>query len=215
MAPSSKIPVSEVLQLREQGLTDNLIAEELKKKGYSMQLITMAVSEADASADSGMGGMPQAPASEGMGGYGGGYPRSASGAGAGFGGGYPQSYNGPTAPPASSSEQDNLYERIEGTVETMIDERWDELIGEVKKIIEWKEKMEEAQKKAQSDLDKLKEDFKLLHQGVLGKLDDYDGRMRDVDTELKAVGKVFKDVVPQFVDNVKELGSITKGMRGK
>ncbi len=213
MTPSSKIPVSEVLQLREQGLTDNLIADELKKKGYSMQLITMAISEADASGDSGM--MPQAPSSGGMGGYGGGYPSSAPSAGGGFGGGYPQSYNGPTSPPASSSEQDNIYERIEGTVETMIDERWDELIGEVKKIIEWKEKMEEAQKKAQGDLDKLKEDFKLLHQGVLGKLEDYDGRMRDVDMELKAVGKVFKDVVPQFVDNVKELGSITKGMRGK
>ncbi len=215
MAPSSKIPVSEVLQLREQGLTDNLIAEELKKKGYSMQLVTMAISEADASGDSGMGGMPQAPASGGMGGYGSGYPGSAPSAGGGFGGGYPQSYNGPTAPPASSSEQDNIYERIEGTVETMIDERWDELIGEVKKIIEWKEKMEEAQKKAQGDLDKLKEDFKLLHQGVLGKLEDYDSRMRDVDTELKAVGKVFKDVVPQFVDNVKELSSITKGMKKK
>ncbi len=37
--------------------------------------------------------------------------------------------------------------------------------------------------------------------------------MGDVDTELKAVGKVFKDVVPQFVENVKELSSITNGMK--
>ncbi|MEK6845141.1 MAG: hypothetical protein AABY26_00160, partial [Nanoarchaeota archaeon] len=110
MTPSSKIPVSEVLQLREQGLTDNLIADELKKKGYSMQLITMAISEADASGDSGMGGMA---GGQNGGGYG--YPNPAPNAG--FGGGYPPSYNGPTAPPTSSSEQDNIYERIEGTVE--------------------------------------------------------------------------------------------------
>jgi hypothetical protein len=33
--------------------------------------------------------------------------------------------------------------------------------------------------------------------------------MSDVGTELNAVGKVFKDVIPEFVENVKELKSIT------
>ena len=37
--------------------------------------------------------------------------------------------------------------------------------------------------------------------------------MGEVGAELKAVGGVFKDVVPQFVENVKELSSITKGMK--
>ena len=64
-----------------------------------------------------------------------------------------------------------------------------------------------------NDLEKLKEDFKTLHQGVLGKLEDYDHRMQDVGTELKAVGKVFKDVIPEFVDNVKELKDITRGAK--
>ena len=59
-----------------------------------------------------------------------------------------------------------------------------------------------------NDVEKLKEDFKVLHEGVLGKLEDYDTRMRDVGTELKAVGKVFKDVIPEFVENVKELKGI-------
>src|SRR3989338_5250181 len=42
-----------------------------------------------------------------------------------------------------------------------------------------------------------------------GGLDDYDSRMTDVGTELKAVGRVFKEVIPEFVENVKELKSIT------
>ena len=95
----------------------------------------------------------------------------------------------------------------------MIDEKWDELIAEVKKIIQWKEKVEEKQASLASDIQKLKDDFKILHSGVLGKLEDYDTRMRDVGTELKAVGKVFKDVVPEFVENVKELRDLKNELK--
>lgn len=109
--------------------------------------------------------------------------------------------------------QENLYERIEEIAEGLIDEKWEDLISEVKKIIEWKQKTEETQIKIISDLDKLKEDFKVLHQSVLGKVEEYDKRMQDVGTELKAVGKVFKDVIPVFTENVKELRSITKSAK--
>lgn len=190
MAMNTKIPVSDVLQLRGQGLTDNLIAEELRKRGYGPQQITMALSEADSS-----GGDPN---------YGN-FPSP---------GNLPPNYGNPAAAPASANTTDDaLFERIEDTVESMIDEKWDELIGEVKKIVEWKEKVEEKLAKCSDDIEKLKDDFKFLHQGVLGKLDDYDRKMTDVDTELKAVGKVFKDVVPEFVENVKELQSITQNLK--
>ena len=101
--------------------------------------------------------------------------------------------------------QDNIYDRIEEITEGIVDQRWDELIIEVKKILEWKQKVEDAQRKIENDVVKLKEDFKVLHTGVLGKLESYDERMSEVGSELKAVGKVFKDVVPVFVENVKEL----------
>ena len=113
------------------------------------------------------------------------------------------------------SRRYTTYERIEEIAETMIDEKWDELISEVKKIVEWKTKFEEKQAVLSSDVAKLKDDFKTLHQGVLGKLEDYDTRMRDVGTELKAVGKVFKDVIPEFVENVKELSSLTNRVKKK
>ena len=133
-----------------------------------------------------------------------------------YGSSYPQSYP-PQAPPsyAPPAQTEDLTGRIEEIAESIIDEKWDLLIIEVKKIIEWKTKMEETVSILHHDVDKLKDDFKILHQGVLGKLEDYDNRMRDVGTELKAVGKVFKDVIPTFVENVKELSSVTQGMRKK
>ncbi|HLD72020.1 MAG TPA: hypothetical protein VJA23_00395 [Candidatus Nanoarchaeia archaeon] len=182
-------PAQQVLELRQQGLSDEMIAEELRRSGISGQEISSALGQS-------MGDYPPDDASFGM--EEPAYAPKRSGGGAGM-----------------SSEEGNIYERIEAITESMIDEKWEELIGEVKKIVEWKNKIEEKQTRIQNDLDKLKDDFKVLHQGVLGKLDDYDSRMKEVGVELKAVGKVFKDVIPEFVDNVKELKGITKGFKGE
>ncbi|MBI2669094.1 hypothetical protein HYX14_04600 [Candidatus Woesearchaeota archaeon] len=114
----------------------------------------------------------------------------------------------PQAPP------EDIYSRMEDIAETLIDERWEELIDEVKKVVVWKEKVEDRLQLLETSVNKLKEDFTLLHHGVLGKLEEYDTRMQDVGTELKAVGKVFKDVVPVFTQNVKDLASLVSETKG-
>ena len=167
-----------VVQLRDQGLTDNLIVAELAKQGYAAVEVQTAIAQADQSYAAEMPSPLNSAPSRAMG-------------------------NG----------EGNIYERIEEIAENMIDEKWDELIAEVKKIIEWKEKVEDKQRQLANDVQKLKEDFQVLHQGVLGKLEVYDGRMRDVGTELKAVGKVFRDVIPEFVENVKELSSMKNELK--
>lgn len=194
---SKAVPVDEVMQLRQQGLTDDLIMEELAAKGYSQPQINQALEQFPDQADNEeelyASEEPPKPSSKRM-------PAL-------------ERLNDYSSEPAASGEMGNIYERIEEIAESMIDEKWDDLIAEVKKIVEWKEKMEEKQGKMISELEMLKENFKELHQGVLGKLEDYDAQMREVGTELKAVGKVFKDVIPTFVDNVKELKDITKKVR--
>lgn len=179
----------EVADLRNQGLTDQLIAEELKQKGFNDNEIGNAISQMD------MGRMPPPGGQDDF------MPPPSSA----------PSYNSPPPPPPGASG--NIYERVEEVVESIVDEKWDDLISEVKKIVEWKDKIEQRQSRIEGDLTKIKEDFKILHQGVLGKLESYDNRMRDVGTELSAVGKVFRDVVPEFVENVKELSSITNQMK--
>ncbi|HLC90358.1 MAG TPA: hypothetical protein VJI15_01180 [Candidatus Nanoarchaeia archaeon] len=193
-----------VMQMRSQGLTDNLIMAELGKRGVPVEEVQDALGQADMGGNemSDMGGMP--PMYQG-----GGMPQPPMG--------MPMpsmpSPMSSSRPGNSSPDESNIYERIEEIAEGMIDEKWDELIAEVKKIIQWKEKVEEKQASLSSDLQKLKDDFKILHSGVLGKLEDYDTRMRDVGTELKAVGKVFKDVVPEFVENVKELRDLKNELK--
>jgi len=184
-SPTGKI-FAEAAQLRDQGLADSMIAEELRNRGYTNDQIGKVFSGQAAPVQDNypqMSGMPQPSAMSSLGVRGG--------------------------------ADENIYSRVEEIAEGLIDEKWDELISEVKRIIEWKEKMEEKQLKLESAVEKLKEDFVVLHQGVLGKLESYDSQVREVGVELKAVGKVFRDVVPQFVDNVKELSSITGMMKKK
>jgi len=178
MYPPDNVPYGEAQQLRSQGMNDDVIVEELMRKGYTPDQVSTALSQDE---------MPTAP------------PMAAA----------------PSFQRAMPRGDDSIYERIEEIAEGMIDEKWDDLLAEVKKIVEWKERLEEKQSKLQHDVDALKENFGVLHQGVLGKLEEYDTRMRDVGTELGAVGKVFKDVIPEFVENVKELSAVTKGMRKK
>lgn len=201
-----KDPSQEVMQLRGQGLTDSVIMEELTKKGYSADNVNAAISGLDAGAPSAMPGAPM-PAMPSAAGAPMGMPAPS------FGAPMPGGMHAHQGGVPMDSSQGNIYERIEEITESMIDEKWDELIAEVKKIVEWKAKIEEVQSRINSDLQKLKEDFKTLHQGVLGKMEDYDKKMTDVGTELHAVGKVFKDVVPQFVENVKELGHLTGNLK--
>lgn len=176
MMASYDYPTAEVQELRNQGLADTVIIDELSKRGYSPQQIQGALAQVEDSSSA----MPPPMRQERY---------------------------------TPSGENDGFSGRLEEIAESIIDEKWEDLLSEVRKIIEWKDRIEEKQTKLMNDLQHLKEDFATLHQGVLGKLQDYDDRMADVGTELKAVGKVFKDVVPEFVENVKELSSITGKMK--
>jgi len=49
----------------------------------------------------------------------------------------PQNYSQPEPQYQSQSNDGNIYERIEEIAENLIDEKWDDLIAEVKKVIEW------------------------------------------------------------------------------
>ena len=119
----------------------------------------------------------------------------------------------PVAMPAAPAGGN--YDRMEQIAETIIDEKWDSLLTEVKKIIDWKSSVEDQLQKSLSELSNMKEDFKELRGAVLGKVEEYDRRMIDVSTELKAVGKVFKDVIPEFTNNVKELTAVSNKLKTK
>ncbi len=106
-------------------------------------------------------------------------------------------------------------QRIEELAEAIIDEKWNEIVRSINKIIDWKERVEARVTKMEQQLEDMNKNFDTLHKGVLGKITDYDRNLTNVGAEIKAMDKVFQKVLPSLTENVSELSRITSSMRKK
>ena len=111
--------------------------------------------------------------------------------------------------PASSSASN------EELIEAIIDEKWNDLLKDITKIIEWKNSTKIQISKMEQSFTDLKGEFDKLHQAVVGKVGDYDKHILDIGAEIQSMEKVFAKVLPVFTENVSELGRITDDLRVK
>jgi len=78
--------------------------------------------------------------------------------------------------------------------------------------------MEEPTSNVDSQLHKLTEtmtsiqdNFNNLHQGILGKIGEYDSNLKEVGSSVKAMDQVFKNILPSLTDSVNKLSRISNG----
>lgn len=112
----------------------------------------------------------------------------------------------PSYQPAPSADTEEMIEAI-------IDEKWNDLMTDINKVIAWKESTEARLTKLEQRLDDVSGQFDKLHQAIVGKIGEYDQHILDVGAEVKAMEKVFSKVLPIFTDNVAELARISEEMR--
>ncbi len=186
---SARVPTDRVIQMRQQGLSNNQITQTLQREGYTTSQIFDAMSQADIkniveSAPPDMneeefGQMPgqmnemqQMPPMQ-------------------------EDFSSMPPPmPSHSAPAPTGQEHIEEIAEAIINEKWDELMKGVDKIVAWKESTEERLTRIEQDIENLKSNFKELQRGVFGKISDYDQGIKDVSSDLKAMEGVFKKVLP-------------------
>lgn len=101
----------------------------------------------------------------------------------------------------------------EELIEAIIDEKWNDLLEDVNKIIAWKERTTQRIDQLDQQMKDLKEQFDKLHQAVIGKVGEYDQHILQVGAEVKAMEKVFSKVLPVFTENVGELSRIADTMK--
>jgi hypothetical protein len=213
--PGEGIPTALVIQMRSQGISNNQIVQSLQREGYSSSQIFDAMSQAD------IKGIVEQP-EEGMPAEAGPAPAMPP----------PMPEQGqpfapaparkkpflvppPEMPPVSESPGAVSKEDVEEIAETIIDEKWEELMKSVDKIIAWKETIEQRFAKIEQKSKDLKEEFDALHKGVLGKIEDYDKSIKDVGTDIKAMEEVFKKTLPTFTENIHELSRLTRHIKSK
>jgi predicted site-specific integrase-resolvase len=118
----------------------------------------------------------------------------------------------PQMPPMGGNVVNNSSN--EELIEAIIDEKWNELVKDITKIIEWKNSTETRVSAMEQQMKDIQNSFDKLHQAVVGKIGEYDKHILDVGAEIQAMEKVFAKVLPVFTQNVSELTRVTDDIKG-
>ena len=194
-------PVEQVLMMKQQGYTNNQIVQTLQSQGYNTSQIFDAINQAGLS-----GGFEAGPEPEnlemGMQEYGS-YEQPQQQQSF-------QTFQAPREiqPPTSIDE-----ERIQEVAEAIIDEKWEELAKDIRKVIEWKEKSEDRLAKLEQQVIDMRLSIDSLTKSIMIKISSYDQNIVDVGTEVKAMEKVFQKVLPTLTESVNKLDRMTKGYK--
>lgn len=196
-SPSS--PIEQVLMMKQQGYTNNQIVQTLQSQGYNTNQIFDAINQAGLS-----GGFEAAPEQQetGMQDYGQNYEQP-----------YPQQQQYQFQAPEIKAPASIDEERIQEVAEAIIDEKWDALSKDIRKMIEWKENSESRLAKLEQQLIDLRLSIDSLTKSMMAKVSAYDQNIVDVGTEVKAMEKVFQKVLPNLTESVNKLDRMTKGIK--
>lgn len=191
-APGS--PIEQVMVMKQRGMDNNSIIQELERQGYSSSQIFDVINQMNISgANMGMEqppeyGMPQQDFS---------YSQP-----------YPQQQ---FEQPREEMRESVSREEIEEIAESIIDEKWKEFEEDIKKIIDWKDKTEARINQLDQQIKDLAANLNSLHKNIINKVSDYDRNLIDVGTEIKAMEKVFQKVLPSLTENINKLERMAKG----
>lgn len=213
------VPVSQVMSMRDQGIDNNRIIQTLQRDGYSSSQIFEALNQADMKPASGPSSgqdntdqnqppqqQPQQPSQ----------PQASDQNSGGYQPDYSQSsFKQPEQTPPNVPSYQQRSPQVEELIESIIDEKWNDLVKDINKIVNWKNQMESRINSLEKDFSNLKEDYDKLHQAVIGKVSEYDKHILNVGAEVEAMEKVFSKVLPVFTENVKELSNVADELKKK
>lgn len=180
--------MSQVTDLREQGMSDKEIVEDLRDRGHKNQEILEALKQADIKGASGMAMRKAEPALEEE----------------------EENVEYPSPKEVGFSSED-----IEAVAEKIIADKWQSVEKEIKEMKSWKESASTALDEIDSKVKELASALDRIKISVAEKVSSYSKGLEDVSTDIQAMDKVFKKVLPEFTGNVKQLAEIVEKFKGK
>ncbi len=106
-----------------------------------------------------------------------------------------------------------IEERIEEIAEQVIDEKWRKVIEDVGDLSSWKERMVREIMSVKQEVVRIQGRFESLQKAVLEKVRDYDRGIEDVGSDIKAVEMLLQNILDPLATNVKELKKITEKLK--
>lgn len=211
-------PTNKVLDLRTRGFTNSQIIEQLQKENFSQQEISDAINQADIKntiefpspndpqIEFGLMDAPSPSALEEN---------------------KQQHLTSPQAqrqgpaffsqPQYSSQEvftsRESDIQRLQELTESIIQEKWDDLIKSVGDITIFKEKVRSEIISIKQEILRTQERFENLQKAVLGKVTEYDKDVKEVGSEIKALEKVLEKIIEPLSTNIRELQKVTQELK--
>lgn len=202
----SDVPVQAVISMRDRGLTNEQIINQLKSQGYKLQSIRDALTQAEVKSAAVMPKEPEMPP-----------PLEAPPL-------PPPPMPGEVAPskapemPVFGAKVEKVrgakIEEMERILEEIVDERWKDVTARFKTLEELKGKIEVKIDELNIKVNGLVKRMDNISNVMMTKVEEYDKTMKDVDVEIKALEKVMQKLVPNMAEQVKELRDIVTGLRG-
>jgi hypothetical protein len=110
-------------------------------------------------------------------------------------------------------QNENLDIKIEEIVEKILNDKWEDFTNKVQKIVDWKESLNSKLEEMGQSYNILEEEFNKFQKKVYTKVEQYDTNILDVNSEMKALEKVFSKITPTLVNNINELKNITNDLK--
>ncbi|MBS3159821.1 hypothetical protein J4436_03455 [Candidatus Woesearchaeota archaeon] len=104
-------------------------------------------------------------------------------------------------------------DRIHEIVEAVVNEKWDNLMGNLGNLTLWKERVESNITAMKQELVRINDKFENMQNAMVGRVKIYDDNIRGIHDEMKALEKVFEKILDPLVMNIRELGKITEEIK--
>ncbi len=229
---NKEIPAGRVEEMQKQGLQSQEIISNLQKEGYKHEQISQAMDHATVKSE--LSGM-EAPEPEGI-------QRSpADQIPMGLMNAPSPSQHNPTqesqytpepdygAQPSQQETQDFSsptgfapepmeranYDAIEEIAESIIKEKWDELVKGVGDIQVWKERIDIDLEGVKQELVRTQEKFENLQKSIMGKIAEYSEGIVSIGTDMRALEKVLEKVLSPLAKSVKDLQEVSEKLSTK
>jgi len=105
------------------------------------------------------------------------------------------------------------YEMVEEIVESVVKEKWDDMIKNVGDIKLWKERMQVDTNAIKQEILRMQDRMDSLQKSLIGKLTDYDQGVKEIGTEIKALEQVLQKIIGPLTKNIKELEKVTEEIK--
>src|SRR3989344_6810999 len=125
------------------------------------------------------------------------------------------SYSAPSFQPSFQQQPQMSSDYVQKIVESVVEEKWDDIISKVGDIRLWKDKMEGDITSIKQEILRTQNHFENLQKGVLGKVSEYNDNITNINTEMKSLEKVFEKILQPMTENIKELSRITEKLKIK